>query len=95
MLRRHESEVALTAREFGLLTELAGHRGEVLSRSLLMSKVGGADFDGAPNVVYVYVCYLRGKFETLGAAEVAIRVVRGIGFRLAVDSAQAGLGGKP
>lgn len=86
VLRRHESEVPLTAREFGLLTELAGHRGEVLSRSRLMSKVWGADFDGAPNVVDVYVGYLRAKFESLGATEVTIRAVRGIGFRLVVES---------
>ncbi len=37
--------------------------------------------------------YLRSKFESLGATEVTIRAVRGIGFRLVVDSEPAGPAG--
>jgi DNA-binding response OmpR family regulator len=79
-------EEPLTAREFGLISELAGHAGEVLSRTRLLSTVWGADFDGSPNVVDVYVGYLRGKLERLGAASVQIRSVRGVGYRLSLEA---------
>ena len=53
------------------------HPGQVLSREQLLSAVWGIDFDGASNVVDVYLSYLRQKigkdyFET----------VRGMGYRL-------------
>ena len=89
VLRRGTIEQPLTAREYGLLHELAGHRDEVLTRSRLLGAVWGSDFDGAPNIVDVYVGYLRSKIEQLGASEVQLRTVRGIGFRLKVDPAAA------
>jgi DNA-binding response OmpR family regulator len=77
-----EREVALTAREFALASELWTHAGDVLSRSRLLSAVWGTDFDGLPNVVDVYVGYLRAKLEELSATDVEIAAVRGIGYRL-------------
>jgi len=74
----------LTAREFALLSEFASHPGEVLSRSRLLETAwGGGEVN--PNVVDVYVGYLRGKLARLGLEGVSIQAVRGIGFRLAVD----------
>jgi two-component system, OmpR family, response regulator len=81
-LARAGAEVTLTAREFALANELWSHAGDVLSRSRLLSSVWGTDFDGLPNVVDVYVGYLRAKLEALGAADVEIAAVRGIGYRL-------------
>ena len=91
VLRRGPAEQPLTAREFALLHELCGHRDEVLTRSRLLATVWGSDFDGAPNIVDVYVGYLRSKFEQLGAREVQLRTVRGVGFRLVVDPSEAAL----
>ena len=82
VLRRGEQEQTLTAREFELLSELAGHGGEVLARSRLLHTVWGVDFDGPPNIVDVYVGYLRAKIERLGGKDVTIRAVRSIGYRL-------------
>jgi DNA-binding response OmpR family regulator len=90
VLRCGTAEHSLTAREFALLQELAGHRDEVLTRSRLLAAVWGSDFDGAPNIVDVYVGYLRAKLEQLGAADVAIRTVRGVGFRLVTEAPRAG-----
>lgn len=73
---------ALTAREFALLDELASRKEEVLTRTHLLSKVWGLDFDGAPNVVDVYVGYLRQKLEKAGAGDARIEAVRGVGYRL-------------
>lgn len=72
----------LTAREFALLEELASRKGEVLTRTHLLSRVWGLDFDGAPNVVDVYVGYVRSRLKGAGAEGVRIESVRGVGYRL-------------
>lgn len=77
-------ERTLTGREFALLSELAGHAGDVLTRSELLHTVWGSGFDGAPNVVDVYVGYLRTKLRELAGEAVTIQAVRGVGFRLTV-----------
>jgi two-component system OmpR family response regulator len=81
-LRRGEREVSLTAREFALATELFAHAGDVLTRSELLDRVWGARFDGEPNVVDVYVGYLRRKLADLDAQGLTVRAVRGVGYRL-------------
>lgn len=79
-----ERREPLTAREWQLWSVLAERVGDVCTRSELLGRVWGADFDGEPNVVDVYVGYLRGKLAKVGAARVAIRAVRGLGYRLEV-----------
>lgn len=74
--RTPAGEVDLSAREFALAEELMRHRGSVLSREQLLSRVWGYDFDPGSNVVDVYVRYLRAK---LGADH--IETVRGMGYR--------------
>ncbi len=69
--------VDLSAREFALAEEFLRHRGQLLSREQLLSRVWGFDFDPGSNVVDVYVGYLRQKF---GAGR--IETVRGMGYRL-------------
>lgn len=71
-------QVELSAREFAMAREFLEHPGQVLSREQLLSRVWGYDFDGASNVVDVYVGYLRAK---LGPAHIV--TVRGVGYRLA------------
>jgi two-component system OmpR family response regulator len=78
------TEETLTAREFALLSELAGHLGETLTRTELLGTVWGTGFDGAPNVVDVYVGYLRNKLRAVCGEAVTITAVRGIGYRLVV-----------
>jgi len=80
-LRRGAEEAGLTSREYALALEFFTHPGEVLSRTRLMSSVWGLDFDGQPNVVEVYVGYLRTKLQGLGAAT-TVQTVRGVGYRL-------------
>jgi DNA-binding response OmpR family regulator len=89
VIRTAQAELALTAREYSLFLELAGHAGEVLTRSQLIQSVWGAGFDGGPNVVDVYIGYLRNKLERIQASDVTIRSVRGVGYRLAVERGQA------
>ena len=70
--------IELSAREYSIALMFFEHPGQVLSREQLLSRVWGFDYDGASNVVDVYVGYLRRK---LGAD--AIITVRGAGYRLA------------
>jgi DNA-binding response OmpR family regulator len=87
VLSWHGKEESLTAREFALCDELFAHVGEVLSRTRLLSSVWGDDVEVAPNVVEVYIGYLRTKLERLGDHGVVIRTVRGIGYRVTTSSA--------
>jgi DNA-binding response OmpR family regulator len=70
-------EVALSAKEFHLAQVLVEHAGQVMSKTQLVNRVWGYDFEGGSNVVEVYVNYLRKK---LGRQR--IETVRGVGYRL-------------
>jgi two-component system, OmpR family, response regulator len=70
--------VALTTREFALLEYLARRGGDVVTKTELLEHVWQAGPDADPNVVEVYVGYLRRK---LGAP--VLLTVRGGGYRLA------------
>jgi two-component system, OmpR family, response regulator len=77
------TEVTLTPREFALLEYLFSHPGQTLSKAKILESVWGKDFDGDPNIVEVYVGYLRRKLDTAGASVIA--TVRGTGYRVRTD----------
>jgi DNA-binding response OmpR family regulator len=85
-LRLAETEVTLTGREFALFEELALHLGDAVSRTRLLAKVWGHEFEGTGNVVDVYVGYLRTKLERVGTTRVKLEAVRGVGYRLVVTA---------
>ncbi len=74
---RGGEEVAITAKEFALLEQLLLRVGEVVSKREIIEHVWDMAYDGAPNIVEVYVSALRRK---LGAE--VIETVRGAGYRL-------------
>ena len=76
-----DGSVELTPREFAVIELLARRSPDVVSKAALLDSVWGLDFDGDPNIVEVYIGYLRKK---LGKA--AIRTVRGAGYQLSVES---------
>lgn len=69
--------VELSPKEFALLEFLMRHEGETLSRTEILDHVWDFAYDGASNVVDVYIGYLRTK---VGAGK--IETVRGVGYRL-------------
>ncbi len=79
--RRGAREIDLTSTEYALLLEFMRHPRQVLSKSQLMDKVWGYDFDGNHNVLEVYVRYLRNKLELDGEPRL-IHTVRGAGYLL-------------
>jgi DNA-binding response OmpR family regulator len=71
----------LKPKEFDLLLFLARHRGQVLSRDLILERVWGWDFNGGSRTVDVHVRWLREKIEANPAEPVRIVTVRGGGYR--------------
>ena len=76
VVTRDGQEIELTGREYDVLEFLARRPGRVVSRSELLDEIW-SDYEGSPNIIDVYVGYLRKK---LGRA--LIRTVRGSGFVL-------------
>ncbi|MDP9073276.1 MAG: response regulator transcription factor [Actinomycetota bacterium] len=79
---RGEEAVQLTAREFAALEYLMRHPGEVVSKAEMLEHVWDAGYDGDPNVVEVYIGYLRRKIDVPFGRH-TIETVRGAGYRLA------------
>src|SRR5512133_496901 len=62
-VRLNNRLVPLKPKEFELLTFLAQHRGQVLSREFILEKVWGWDYIGDSRTVDVHVRWLREKIE--------------------------------
>ncbi len=84
LVTRAGDQLTLTPREYGLLEFLLHHRGDVVSKTEILEGVWDAHYDGDPNVVEVYIRYLRRKIDVPYGRR-AIETVRGVGYRLAHD----------
>jgi DNA-binding response OmpR family regulator len=73
--------LSLKPKEFELLLFLARHRGQVLSRDLILTRVWGWEFSGGSRTVDVHVRWLREKIEPDPAEPSRIVTVRGAGYR--------------
>jgi two-component system OmpR family response regulator len=78
---RADQEIAVTPREFALLEFLARHAGDVVSKTAIIENVWDANFTGDPNIVEVYIGYLRKKID-YPFGRTTIETVRGAGYRL-------------
>ena len=81
-VRVGEAAVDLTPREFALLEALMRRAGEVVPKQEILDEVWGLDFDGDPNVLEVYMGYLRRKVDKPFDRN-HLQTVRGVGYRLA------------
>ncbi|WP_437304084.1 winged helix-turn-helix domain-containing protein [Sorangium sp. So ce388] len=79
--------VPLTAKEFALLSYVCERRGKVVSRTELLRRVWGSQYEGGARTVDIHVRRLRAK---LGAA-LPLVTLRGAGYRL--ESPVPGSGG--
>jgi two-component system copper resistance phosphate regulon response regulator CusR len=75
----------LTPKEFKLLSLMARHQGQVLSRSMIAERVWDMFHDPGTNVVDVHIKRLRAKVDTPFPTKL-IHTVRGVGYRLDVES---------
>ena len=72
-------EAKLTSREFRVLEYLMESVDRTVTKSEILDVVWGPDFAGDPNVVEVYVGYLRRKLDTKGMPS-RIKTIRGVGY---------------
>jgi two-component system, OmpR family, response regulator len=72
------AHVAVSPKEFELITYFASNAGQVVTRMQLLENVWNLHFDPGTNVVDVHVGRLRRKLEEAGSA--AIQTARGEGY---------------
>lgn len=77
----NDEVVPFKPKEYELLTFLAQHQGQVLSREFILERVWGWDFIGDSRTVDVHVRWLREKIEQDPANPNRIITVRGAGYR--------------
>ena len=82
---RDGRSIELSATEYRLLHYLMVNEGVVLSKSRILEAVWGDDGDHNPNVVELYIGYLRRKLD--GDHPPLIETRRGLGYLLREDSA--------
>jgi two-component system OmpR family response regulator len=83
-VRRGNSEISLSAKEFSLLETFMRRPGEVLSRLQLLEHAWDFAYENRSNVVDVYIRHLRRKIdEPFGRR--SLETVRGAGYRLRAE----------
>jgi two-component system OmpR family response regulator len=55
-----------------------------LAKSEILASVWGGDFEGDPNIVEVYIGYLRRKIDLPGQPSI-IHTVRGVGYSVSAN----------
>jgi two-component system, OmpR family, copper resistance phosphate regulon response regulator CusR len=80
-VRRGGQRIELTGKEYALLEYLMTNVGRVLSRAMIIEHVWDQSFDGATNIVDVYVRHLRNKIDDPFERKL-IRTVRGVGYAI-------------
>lgn len=78
-VKRQNTEIDLQAREFTLLEYMLRHKGQVVTRTMLLENVWDYHFDPQTNVIDVHVSRLRGKIDK-GYDRPIIKTVRGAGY---------------
>lgn len=87
-VQRGGRPVDLQPREFRLLEYLLRHKGEVVTRTMLLEAVWDYHFDPGTNVIDVHVSRLRRKIDgnAEGGFPPLLHTVRGAGYRLGEEA---------
>lgn len=83
-VKRGETQLSLTAKEFELLLFMVRHPRQVFTRTQLLDKVWGYEFYGDESTVTVHMHRLREKIEIDPANPVYIQTVWGVGYKFEV-----------
>jgi two-component system OmpR family response regulator len=81
IVERDSAPIALTPREYGLLEYLMRNKDTVVTKTEILHNVWDAHYEGADNVVEVYVGYVRRKIDIPFGTN-TIQTIRGVGYRL-------------
>jgi two-component system, OmpR family, response regulator len=83
-VRRGDTDIALSAKEYALLETFMRRPGQVLDRLQLLEHAWDYEYENRSNVIDVYVRYLREKVDRPFDVD-SIETVRGAGYRLRAD----------
>ena len=84
-VRRGDTPIKLSGKEYALLSYLLHAQGRVLTKDLIISHVWDGDADILPNTVEVYIGYLRSKLDrAFPDRPPLLHTVRGFGYKLSV-----------
>ncbi|MET4432250.1 MULTISPECIES: response regulator transcription factor [unclassified Mycolicibacterium] len=89
MVQRDATQISLTPREYGLLEFLIRNKDTVVTKTEILQNVWDAHYEGADNVVEVYIGYVRRKIDAPFGTS-TIETVRGVGYRLVSGSGAKG-----
>lgn len=84
-VKRGETLISLSSREFAILEYMIVNKNIVLSRDNLERHVWNYDYEGSSNMIDVYIRYLRKKIDENFSPKL-IHTVRGAGYVLKVES---------
>ena len=77
--RRNDKIIELTAKEFQLLEYMMRNAGQILTKTMILDRVWGYDFDTQSNIIEVHVNRLRAKVDKDFITKL-IHTVRGVGY---------------
>lgn len=78
---RAGKQISLTGKEYALLEYLMRNKGRILTPTMIIEHVWDRNYDGASNVVNVYISHLREKIDR-GFTKELIQTSRGHGFKI-------------
>ncbi|AMM94774.1 PhoB family transcriptional regulator [Peribacillus simplex] len=81
-VKRGDSSIALTPKEFDLLIYLLSNKNKIVTRENILMNVWGYEYEGETNVIDVYIRHLRKKTEEGFSDPTIIQTVRGIGYTI-------------
>ena len=82
---RGDKQIELHPTEFKLLEYLLRHKGQVVTRTMILENVWDYNFDPQTNIIDVHISRLRQKIDK-GRDKAIISTVRGAGYKVPADS---------
>lgn len=82
VLMRKDQVIQLSPREFQIFDLLAQNLGVVVPRDIILDRIWGLERDITSNNIDSYMKILRKKLTEVDDGSIAIKTVRGIGYRL-------------
>jgi DNA-binding response OmpR family regulator len=81
-VKRKDTDIQLSSKEYALLEYLMRHPNQILTKEQIIAHVWDYDADILPNTVEVYVGYLRNKIDKPFKTTTLIHTVRGFGYKI-------------
>ncbi len=81
-VKRNNTLIQLSSKEYALLEYLMRHPNQILTKEQIIAHVWDYDADILPNTVEVYIGYLRNKVDKPYKGPGLIHTVRGFGYKI-------------